>query len=113
MQRVILAAELQQQPWLWVDHRDHDGLNNQRCNLRLATPSANACNIRKRAGTTSRFLGVYWNKRMRRWHAQIKAGGRRHSLGLFDREEDAAAAYDNAAREWFGEFATLNLQAAK
>lgn len=108
MHRLILSAPR----GVWVDHIDGDGLNNQRYNIRLATPSQNACHHKgKRAGCTSAYRGVYWNKAMRKWHASIKAdgpAGRRTSLGAFDSEADAARAYDIAARASFGEFATLN-----
>jgi hypothetical protein len=104
MHRLILNAPC----GVWVDHRDGDGLNNQRSNIRLATPSQNACNQRAIQGV-SRYRGVSWNKAARKWHAQIKAEGRRLHLGLFDEERAAAVAYDQAAIRHFGEFATLNL----
>lgn len=96
---------------VWVDHEDGNGLNNQRHNLRVCTPSQNACNQTKgkRFGCTSSYRGVYWNKQMQKWHATIKVGKKRRSIGLFDHEIDAASAYDIAASIHFGEFATLNL----
>ena len=91
-----------------VDHRDGNGLNNQRSNLRPATHAQNLQNTRKRAGTTSRFKGVCWNKKKQAWVAFIKHEGKKKYLGCFSSEEVAARAYDFAASETFGEFACLN-----
>jgi hypothetical protein len=94
---------------LVVDHRDSDGLNNRRWNLRVATHAQNSANCikpRLAGGTSSRFKGIDFCHG--RWVARIRAGGRRHFLGSFESEETAARAYDNAALEHHGEFARLN-----
>ncbi len=94
---------------LFVDHRNNDGLDNRRQNLRLATPSQNMCNRRKRTSkTSSRFIGVCFDKGTGRWCAHIKAEGKTKWLGRFSSEIDAAKARDNAARQYHGEFARLN-----
>jgi hypothetical protein len=85
------------------DHKDGDGLNNRRDNLRPATHSDNMHNSCSQAGT-SKFKGVYYYKQTKKWRAQINT---KH-LGFFRSEEAAALAYDAAARENFGEFARLN-----
>ena len=90
-----------------VDHRDGDGLNNRKENLRVAGFAQNAMNSRSRRGT-SRFKGVTWHKVNRKWIAQIMYGGKHQYLGSFDSEEEAARAYDERAKELFGEFARLN-----
>ena len=91
-----------------TDHIDHDGLNNQRSNLRPATPLLNQRNKRGNLVGTSQFKGVCWASGEGKWLAQICIHGRRRFLGLFSSEEDAARAYDSAAREAFGEYACLN-----
>jgi hypothetical protein len=92
-----------------VDHINHDGLDNRRCNLRLCTNSQNQANSQKRAGaTSSRFKGVGWHIRERRWMARIRHCGQLCWLGYFDTEEEAARAYNAKAQELFGGFACLN-----
>lgn len=97
-----------------VDHADHDGLNNQRSNLRPATLSQNGANGRKQTrGTTSRYKGVRLrgDGRPRPWLAQIMADGAQSHLGSYLTEEEAARAYDAAAVSRFGEFALINFPA--
>lgn len=89
-----------------LDHRNGNGLDNQRANLRPATHGQNAANDRLRADSMSGFKGV--SRSGRRWRARIVPGGREIYLGLFDTPEAAARAYDAAALELFGEFARIN-----
>ena len=104
--------------WPQTDHQDHDGLNNQRYNLRPATDPQNHANERKPLTyrgkpTSSRFKGVHWAPRQRRWVARIRVGnGKRLNLGSFKSEIDAARAYDEAALAASGEYACLNFPLA-
>lgn len=95
---------------LEVDHRNRDGLDNRRTNLRLATSSQNHANqpARNDETLTSKYKGVYFDRARRRWAAMIQVDGRQRSLGRYDSEDVAAAAYDHAAYEAWGEFAVLN-----
>lgn len=93
----------------YIDHWDGDGLNNQRANLRPATQSQNLANKRFRPGGTSRFKGVY--RGAHAWIALITVDYRKRHLGCFATEEEAARAYDAAAREAWGEFARPNFPA--
>ena len=90
-----------------VDHINRDKLDNRRENLRYATQSQQNANKEKFHGR-SRFKGVHRRWDGRKWVAQIKVHNRRLSLGCFVDEEDAARAYNRAAREYFGEYACLN-----
>jgi hypothetical protein len=92
-----------------IDHIDGDGLNNCRTNIRPATVSQNAANQIAVPGS-SRFKGVHWVSRERKWAAEIYAQGIRYSLKRHDSEEDAARAYDEAAIRFHGEFARLNFE---
>ena len=87
-----------------VDHISRDKLNNHMNNLRWATSTENNQNISIKSNNTSGVTGVCFNKRDKKWHAQIKADGRRIHLGLFLRIEDAIVARANAEMYWFGEY---------
>lgn len=90
---------------LLVDHRDRDGLNCQRENLRLSTQSQNAANSRKHIHATSRLKGTYFHKAARKWMAKIRVNWKYIYLGLYLTEEEAHEAYYKAAKQYFGEFA--------
>lgn len=93
-----------------VDHINHNGLDNQRSNLREASTSDNAKNKRKKLSASSRFKGVSWDSSKKRWRVLIKpdSSSSQQHLGYFKVEELAAKAYDDAARKLYGEFAALN-----
>ena len=95
--------------WPQVDHRDHDGLNNQRTNLRPVVGGQNLQNARKRGNpTTSVYKGVSWDRTNSKWIVRICVSGHQRNLGRYSVEADAALAYDAAAHAAFGEYAHLN-----
>ena len=89
-----------------VDHRDTDGLNNQKHNLRRCTKSENQQNRDAPSNNTSGYKGV--GRSGGRWYAGIKVDGQTFRLGYFDIKEDAAEAYNKAALKHHGEFSRLN-----
>lgn len=91
-----------------VDHIDHNGLNNQRSNLRVCTRTENMRNATKRKKATSIYKGVHWNKQHSKWACGIVVDGKLKSLGLFSDEKSAGLAYDKAAIAFFGDFAATN-----
>ena len=93
---------------LVVDHIDHNGLNNRKENLRICTFAENCRNLRSSAKKTSKYKGVHRHKRLGKWAAQITFENKKHHLGYFTDETAAAKAYDDAAKKFHGEFASLN-----
>jgi len=91
-----------------TDHRDGNGLNNQRGNLRLATHQQNMCNRKIRKNTRSGFIGVCWQPSNKKWWARVVRNGSALSLGYFNNPEEAAMIRDAKAIEVYGEFARLN-----
>jgi hypothetical protein len=91
-----------------IDHRDRNGLNNRRSNLRIATNSQNQHNQGIRKNNKSGYKGVTWNKQHNKWQARICINWKEIWLGLFDDKKDAAKAYNEAALKYHGKFAVLN-----
>lgn len=90
-----------------VDHKNGNGLDNRKDNLRNCTRSENCRNKKKYCGG-SKFKGVSWDKRHKKWIVQIKYEDKNRHVGFFDNEIVAASVYNKVARERFGEFAWLN-----
>ena len=88
-----------------IDHINAIKTDNRIANLRIATPAQNNANQPLTSRNSSGFKGVTWHKRCGKWQAAIKVSGRTFHLGLFERAEDAHAAYVNAAKEHYGECA--------
>lgn len=94
-----------------VDHINGDRLDNRKENLRLCTHAENCRNSKKRNNKSSKYKGV--SRSLKRnlskpWTAQITINGGNRFLGRYAEEIEAAAAYNEAARKLFGEFAKLN-----
>ena len=90
------------------DHINRDPLDNRRCNLRPATSRQSCCNRSKFKSNSSGYIGVHWLPKTKNWCARIQTGRRRISLGSYKSKLKAAKVYDEAARKYHGEFATLN-----
>lgn len=93
---------------LTPDHKDRDGLNNQRENLRWATDSQQNINRRTYANNTSGYRGVSFDKKRKLWQAYIREDGVMKGLGRFRTRDMAARAFNEAAKRLYGEFAVLN-----
>lgn len=104
MHRLILGLT---NPKELGDHADHDGLNNQKYNLRKCTISQNNANRTPKG--KSKYLGVSWHLSGKKWNATIKKDNKTIYLGAFINEEEAAIAYNKKALELHGEFANLNV----
>lgn len=99
---------LQPPPGMKTDHKDNNGLNNQRHNLRVCTNSQNLGNMPLYSNNTSGYKGVTWRSDIHKWCASIGTGKKRTYLGYFLNLPDAVNAYNSAAQKLFGEFAKLN-----
>jgi hypothetical protein len=103
MHRLILSAP----PGIETDHINHDGLDNRRANLRLATSRQNSHNRKVRKDSRTGIKGVTWKAREAKWWARISVNGKRIQLGSYREINDAAAAYRSAAKQYFGDYANV------
>lgn len=108
-----------------VDHEDRDTLNDRVENLRAADGFKNAANVKKKDNTSSKYMGVFYSKKITRrrlkttgeikewsnpkWVAQISHKNKRITLGNYKTEIEAALAYNKGAVKYHGEFANLNI----
>jgi len=98
-----------------VDHKNFNGLDNRRENIRNCTYSENSQHIRmqQNRSKSSHFKGVCWHKSHNRWLAYVSVDRRQLHLGHFLSEIEAALAYNKAALKYHGEFAKLNIVEVK
>ena len=90
-----------------TDHINGNGLDNRKSNLRICTHHENMRNRSKQKGS-SKYKGVYWERKREKWIAQIKINNKNIHLGSFKKEYDASVAYDLAAIKYHGIFAKVN-----
>lgn len=107
MHRLLLSIEDKR---VLVDHKNRNTLDNRRENLRVCNYSENGKNKLSLLGSSSKFLGVSWNKRAKKWVVNIRKEGKNTYLGLYNNEIEAAEVYDFAAKIVHGEFASLNFK---
>jgi AP2 domain len=110
--KIYLHRLLTDFKWEKVDHKNGDPLNNRQENLRDGTEhnqkNSNKATHASGIPPTSKYKGVTWYKRCKKWVAQMRIKNVKTHLGYFTDEIDAAKAYDKAAHEHFGEYACLN-----
>jgi len=91
-----------------IDHINGNGLDNRKCNLRICTRAENRRNTKLLRTNKSGYIGVHFNKRQKRWIAQIQLNRKTKHLGSFTSAREAAIHRDSVARVMFGEYARLN-----
>jgi len=97
-----------------IDHINHNGLDNRKKNVRVATQAQNARNARyPKKNCSSRYRGVWFNRQAKKWRASIVVNRKRKQIGYFKDEIQAATAYDRAAMKYFGEYAILNFDSPR
>lgn len=104
-QRLAVLYVTGRMPTKSIDHKDTDSLNNRFENLREATQSQNSANRGPTVRCKSGYKGVFWYKKTKKWVAYIRYDYKLKNLGYYKTPEEAAAAYEKAAAEIFGEFA--------
>lgn len=87
------------------DHKNRNGLDNRRHNIRPCNQSQNNGNREKWAACSSRFKGCWWDTKRQKWIVKIMLNGVSHHIGRFKSEHQAGIAYEEAAEILFGEFA--------
>lgn len=92
-----------------IDHINRMKLDNRRDNLRICTNSENQRNKISTVNSTSQYKGVSYNPQRRKWVAVIGLNKKTIWIGRFDKESDAALAYNKKAKDLHGEFALLNI----
>jgi len=106
--RITMHREITNAPEdMYVDHINHDTLDNQRSNIRLATSAQNSYNVRMKRSNSTGYKGID-RLPSKNWRARIRFSGTRLTVGIFSKKEDAARAYNEAAIKYHGEFACLN-----
>lgn len=103
MHRVITGVQGREE----IDHINRNGLDNRKENLRVCTHKENMQNQVKMCGS-SRFKGVSWDSSNKKWASHIRVENKTKYLGEYTSESDAAIAYNEAAKNYFEEFACLN-----
>lgn len=106
MHRQILGLELGDKRQ--ADHINHSTLDNRRGNIRVCICQQNHFNRKSTLDTSSKYKGVSWYSRDKKWRAQITLNGKVKFLGYWIMEEIAALRYDMVAIREHGEFAHLN-----
>lgn len=105
---IAIANEVMKDYDHMFDHKDSNSLNESKSNLRICSYSQNGHHRKKKKNTSSKYIGVCWAKKCKKWLASIMKDGKNMCLGYFSNEILAALAYDKKARELFGEFANCN-----
>jgi hypothetical protein len=95
---------------LVVDHIDGNSLNNQKSNLRICTKAENNRNTSSHKNSSSKYLGVTYDKARNKWNAQLMVNGKRVLTKRYITEIEAAKAYDAAAALYVGIYANLNFK---
>jgi hypothetical protein len=88
-----------------IDHINHNGLDNRKCNLRICTNQENICNCEIPKNNKSGCKGVYWAKDKQKWTVQITINNKTKYIGRYENLEDAIKARQEASKKYYGDFA--------
>lgn len=104
MHRVLLKAP----DGMEVDHKNMNGIDNRKENIRVCTCLENKRHYSVRRDNRTGIKGVSWDKRRQKYRVQISIKGKRLWLGTYNSLSDATTIYNEAARQYYKEFAYLN-----
>lgn len=96
-------------PGYCIDHISGDRLDNRKSNLRVCTMAQNKTNRTKKDHNKHGYTGIFWHEIRKRFYARIKVAGKYVYIGSYRSKEEAARAYNKAARKYHGEFAKQNI----
>ena len=105
LHRLILNIK---DPNILVDHINHNGLDNRKCNLRICNNQQNLCNSQIPKNNKSGYKGIYWAKDKNKWAVQVTINNKTKYIGRYKKLEDAIEARNKAAKKYYGEFAFEN-----
>ncbi len=105
MSRFIMNCPL----GMFVDHINHNTLDNRKKNLRIVNRRQNQMNKSKNKKKSSKYKGVYWDNYFKKWKAEITSNYKKTYIGSFNNEIEAALSYNKYAIKMFGSFACLNV----
>lgn len=88
-----------------IDHINHNGLDNRKCNLRICTNQENICNCEIPKNNKSGCKGVYWAKDKQKWTVQVTINNKTKYIGRYTNLEDAIKARQEASKKYYGDFA--------
>ena len=91
-----------------VDHINNNPLDNRKCNLRIVTSKQNNMNKTSSQNSSSKYIGVCWDKYKNKWATSITVNNKKKFLGRFKDEKEAAKARDIATIKYYGEYGNLN-----
>lgn len=107
MHRMIMDAKNREDE---INHIDHNGLNNQKNNLRKTTHKKVMWQKNAADSKPTKFKGISFHKPSKKWRARIFVDGKMKYLGYYKNEIEAAKGYDNEQKKHYGEFANLNFK---
>lgn len=107
--QIYMHRTVMSEPDIDVDHKFGDKFDNRKSQLRVVTRSQNNMNSEKKARCSSKFKGVCWFSPRQTWRTRITVNGKDVFCRYFKTEIEAARAYNEKAKEIFGEFAKLNV----